>query len=60
MIVFPSCVSFKKSIIGGNSISKVIKLQEIADRQKELALLAGGENVDANAYAASLLEHKAA
>jgi len=32
-------------------------LNEIADRQKELALLAGGEIVEANAYAASLLEH---
>ena len=50
----------KKSVIGGNTVSKLINLKEIPDRQKELALLAGGEIVEANAYAASLLEHKAA
>jgi len=50
----------KKSIIDGHTKSFVINLKEIADRQRELALLAGGEIVQANAYAASLLEHKAA
>ncbi len=52
--------AFKKSVISGNTVSKLSKLKEIADRQKELALLAGGEIVEASAYAASLLEHKAA
>ena len=50
----------KKSVVSGSTKSNVIKLSEIADRQRELALLAGGEIVEANAYAASLLEHKAA
>ena len=52
--------TLKKSVIAGNTKSVVINLKEIADRQRELALLAGGEIVEANAYAASLLEHKAA
>ena len=52
--------AFKKSVIDGNTKSQVTNLHEIADRQKELALLAGGETVEAEAYAASLLEHKAA
>jgi len=52
--------SFKKSVISGNTVSNLTVLKEIADRQKELALLAGGEIVEATAYAASLLEHKAA
>jgi len=52
--------AFKKSVIAGNTISNLTNLKEKADRQKELALLAGGEIVEAKAYAASLLEHKAA
>ena len=52
--------AFKKSVIAGNTVSKLTNLKQMADRQKELALLAGGELVEANAYAASLLEHKAA
>ena len=52
--------AFTKSVISGQTMSKVTNLKETADKQKELALLAGGEIVDANAYAASLLEHKAA
>ncbi len=52
--------ALKKSFIAGNTKSIVTKLEEIVDRQRELALLAGGEIVEANAYAASLLEHKAA
>ena len=52
--------AFKKSVIAGKTSSKLVNLMEIADRQKELALLAGGETLEANAYAASLLEHKAA
>ena len=52
--------AFKKSVCAGKTVSKLTNLKEIPDRQKELALLAGGEIVDANAYAASLLEHKAA
>ncbi len=52
--------ALKKSVVAGQTKSVVINLTEIADRQRELALLAGGEIVDANAYAASLLEHKAA
>ncbi|WP_269603863.1 DNA repair protein RecN [Prochlorococcus marinus] len=50
----------KKSVIAGATKSIVINLKEIADRKRELALLAGGEIVEANAYAESLLEHKAA
>ena len=52
--------TFKKRVFAGKTISKLANLDQIADRQKELALLAGGEIVEANAYAASLLEHKAA
>jgi len=52
--------SLKKAVIADKTKSTVINLKEIADRQRELALLAGGEMVEANAYAASLLEHKAA
>ena len=52
--------ALKKSVVYGDSKSVVINLKQIADRQRELALLAGGEIVEANAYAASLLEHKAA
>ena len=52
--------ALKKNIIGSNTVSKLFKLNEMPDRQKELALLAGGEFLEANAYAASLLEHKAA
>ncbi len=52
--------AFKKNVISGNTVSKLTNLKEIADRQKELALLAGGEIVEATAYAANLLEHKAA
>ena len=53
-------LALKKSVIAGCTKSTVKNLKETADRQRELALLAGGENVEANAYAASLLEHKAA
>ena len=53
-------IALKKSVIDGATKSNVIKLTEIVDRQRELALLAGGEIVEANAYAASLLKHKAA
>ena len=52
--------ALKKSVISGHTKSDFINLREISDRQRELALLAGGEIVEANAYAASLLEHKAA
>jgi len=52
--------SLKKNVTAGKTKSIVINLKEIADRQRELALLAGGDSVEANAYAASLLEHKAA
>ncbi|MFL2868696.1 MAG: DNA repair protein RecN [Prochlorococcus marinus] len=52
--------AFKKSVMAGHTKSVVINLKEIPDRQRELALLAGGENAEAKAYAASLLEHKAA
>ena len=52
--------TFKKRVFAGKTISKLANLDQIADRQKELALLAGGEIVEANAYAASLLEHKTA
>ena len=52
--------SFQKTVIDGKTKTTLINLAEKVDRQKELALLAGGESVEANAYAASLLEHKAA
>ena len=52
--------AFKKSVTDGHTKSVVFNLKEIVDRKRELALLAGGEIVEANAYAASLLEHKAA
>ncbi|WP_269623920.1 DNA repair protein RecN [Prochlorococcus marinus] len=52
--------ALKKTIFEGCTKSSVTNLKETADRQRELALLAGGQIVDANAYAASLLEHKAA
>ena len=52
--------ALKKSVISGHTKSDLINLREMSDRQRELALLAGGEIVEANAYAASLLEHKAA
>ena len=52
--------ALKKTVIDGKTKSTVINLKEIADRQRELALLAGGEIVEANSYAASLLEQKAA
>jgi len=52
--------ALKKTVISGHTKSFVTNLKETADRQRELALLAGGEIVEANAYAASLLEHKAA
>ena len=53
-------LAFKKTVISGTTVSTLTNLRETADRQKELASLAGGEIVEANAYAASLLEHKAA
>ena len=52
--------ALKKSVIDGHTKSVVIDLKQISDRQRELALLAGGEIVEANDYAASLLEHNAA
>ena len=52
--------AFKKIVIDGKTVSKLTCLKERADRQKELASLAGGEIVEAKDYAASLLEHKAA
>tara|TARA_Y100001968_G_scaffold176524_1_gene161725 strand:+ start:119 stop:1804 length:1686 start_codon:yes stop_codon:yes gene_type:complete len=52
--------ALKKIVIAGNTNTIVTNLKETADRQRELALLAGGELVEANDYAASLLEHKAA
>ncbi len=52
--------ALKKSVIAGKTVAELTYLKEIADKQEELAFLAGGEIVEANAYAASLLEHKAA
>ena len=52
--------ALKKIVSAGKTKSIITDLKETADRQRELALLAGGEIVEANAYAASLLEHKAA
>ena len=52
--------ALKKTVSANATRTVVINLKEIVDRQRELALLAGGESLEANAYAASLLEHKAA
>jgi len=52
--------ALKKTVIAGHTVSKLIYLKEKADKQMEIACLAGGEIVEAKAYAASLLEHKAA
>tara|TARA_Y100001968_G_scaffold317955_1_gene347591 strand:+ start:607 stop:2292 length:1686 start_codon:yes stop_codon:yes gene_type:complete len=52
--------ALKKSSKDGDTKSIVTNLKEKVDRQRELAYLAGGEIAEANAYAASLLEHKAA
>ena len=60
MIAGLEAITEGKIVIDGKTVSKLTYLKQIPDRQKELALLAGGEIVDANAYAASLLEHKAA
>ncbi len=52
--------SFKKIVESNNTSSNLKKLDKIEDRKFELASLAGGELIEAMAYAASLLEHKAA
>ncbi len=52
--------SFKKIVERGKTSSNLKKLDEIEDRKLELASLAGGELMEALAYAASLLEHRAA
>ncbi|WP_320663572.1 DNA repair protein RecN [Prochlorococcus sp. MIT 1223] len=52
------CVT--KSVNGGITSSNVKDLNNLSDRQKELAELAGGEIHDASLYAASLLEQQVA
>ena len=52
--------SFNKIVESGKTSSKLKKLDKIEDRKLELASLAGGELIEAMAYAASLLEHRAA
>ncbi len=49
-----------KSVESGRTKSDVIHLCDLKDRQLELAELAGGDFAEARAYAASLLDHKAA
>ena len=50
----------EKFIQNGHTYSKVQKLIDLSDRERELAELAGGDDLDAKIYAASLLEQKAA
>ncbi len=52
--------SFKKIVESGKTSSNLKKLDKMDDRKFELASLAGGELTQALAYAASLLEHRAA
>jgi len=52
--------SVSKSIHNGQTQSKVEKLTDFDQRKRELAELAGGDFEEANLYAASLLEKKAA
>ncbi len=52
--------SFIKIVESGKTSSNLKKLDKIDDRTLELASLAGGELIEAMAYAASLLEHRAA
>ncbi len=52
--------SFTKTVESDKTSSYLKKLDKIEDRKLELASLAGGELIEAMAYAASLLEHKAA
>lgn len=52
--------SVSKTVDNGVTNSKVLLLEEFRDRQSELAKLAGGTFVEASAYAASLLDNKAA
>ncbi len=49
-----------KVVENGFTYSRVIHLQDLQDRQQELAQLAGGDFVDARIYAASLLEQHVA
>ena len=49
-----------KSVEAGMTKSDVLHLVDIKDRQSELAELAGGDFAEARAYAASLLDQKAA
>jgi len=52
--------SVSKTVDNGVTNSKVLLLEEFRDRQSELAKLAGGTFEEASAYAASLLDNKAA
>ncbi len=52
--------SVLKTVDQGVTNAKVLLLEEFRDRQSALAKLAGGNFVEASAYAASLLDNKAA
>tara|TARA_B100000700_G_scaffold228222_1_gene252097 strand:- start:625 stop:2322 length:1698 start_codon:yes stop_codon:yes gene_type:complete len=52
--------SVSKFVKDGITRSKVVELSAFVDRQIELAELAGGDLIEAKAYAASLLEKQAA
>ena len=52
--------SVSKHVIDGITRSNVQSLDQLNDRQQELAELAGGDLIQARAYAASLLAKKAA
>ena len=52
--------SVNKFVRNGLTFSKITELLDKKAKQKELAELAGGDDTDANLYAASLLEQQAA
>ena len=49
-----------KIVNDGKTTSKILSLTSVKDRQDELVELAGGNSIEAQAYAASLLEQRAA
>tara|TARA_Y100001968_G_scaffold333553_1_gene397161 strand:+ start:4570 stop:6258 length:1689 start_codon:yes stop_codon:yes gene_type:complete len=52
--------SVNKFVENGLTFSKAVCLDSLLSRQKELAELAGGDDLDSKVYAASLLEQQAA
>ena len=52
--------SVSKKVCDGMTVSKVVLLKDVGDRQSELVKLTGGDFENASVYAASLLDNKAA